>query len=482
MKDIKVKQKSLNKTIKLLDKSSLLAEKIKDPVEYLNEKNKTHSDDNISDYGNDKIEFISNKTKDIMINKFIISFPKTTKKSIKLIKKEIKKTQKHAKQTVKASKRIVEQGRKLAIETTKNTIKTAKLLVSLTASSIKYILASTKTLISVIISGGLFSVIIIIVIGLLALILSSCFGIFFSNEENSITMSSIISEINAELYREIEKQQSLNNCDDYEVEYDSINWREVIAIYSVKYSNNAESPEPIIYLNERNISNIKKVFWDMNSINSKIVYEERESETLSDGSYITIFQPKTVLYININSKTKESLMDEYGFSELQKKQVNELLDKKYNSLWNNLLYGTLISNDFVNIAMQEIGNIHGEKYWRWYGFNNRVSWCAIFVSWVANQAKIMNVSVPRFSVVGEGARWFKERGQWEKRGYIPKSGDLIFFDWEQDKKLNHVGIVEKVENDYIYVIEGNSNDKCMRNKYFINSNEIAGFGVINSYA
>ena len=97
---------------------------------------------------------------------------------------------------------------------------------------------------------------------------------------------------------------------------------EVIAIYSVKYSDNVKFSEPIIYLNEKNISNIKKVFWDMNSINSKIVYEERESETLSDGSYIKIFQPKTVLYISINSKTKESLMDEYGFSESQKKQVN----------------------------------------------------------------------------------------------------------------------------------------------------------------
>lgn len=194
-------------------------------------------------------------------------------------------------------------------------------------------------------------------------------------------------------------------------------------------------------------------------------------------SYGTVFQPKTVLYIGINSKTKESLMDEYGFSELQKKQVNELLDKKYNSLWNNLLYGSLISNDFINIAMQEIGNINGEKYWAWYGFNNRVPWCAIFVSWVANQAKIMNVSVPRFSVVGDGARWFKERGQWEGRGYIPKSGDLIFFDWEQDKKLNHVGIVEKVENNYIYVVEGNSNDRCKESIYGVNDISISGYGI-----
>ena len=60
---------------------------------------------------------------------------------------------------------------------------------------------------------------------------------------------------------------------------------------------------------------------------------------------------------------------------------------------------------------------------------------------------------------------------------VPKSGDLILFDWEQDKKLNHVGIVEKVENNYIYVIEGNSNDQCKENKYSINDKVIVGFGV-----
>ena len=41
---------------------------------------------------------------------------------------------------------------------------------------------------------------------------------------------------------------------------------EVIAIYSVKYSDNVKFSEPIIYLNEKNISNIKKVFWDMKKI------------------------------------------------------------------------------------------------------------------------------------------------------------------------------------------------------------------------
>ena len=40
----------------------------------------------------------------------------------------------------------------------------------------------------------------------------------------------------------------------------------------------------------------------------------------------------------------------------------------------------------VAIAQGEVGNAGGEKYWRWYGFDSRVSWCACFVSWVLHQA------------------------------------------------------------------------------------------------
>ncbi len=45
-------------------------------------------------------------------------------------------------------------------------------------------------------------------------------------------------------------------------------------------------------------------------------------------------------------------------------------------------------------------------------------------------------------------------------------------------KPNHVGIVEKTENGYIYTIEGNSTDDgCRAKKYSINSNVIFGFGL-----
>ena len=45
-------------------------------------------------------------------------------------------------------------------------------------------------------------------------------------------------------------------------------------------------------------------------------------------------------------------------------------------------------------------------------------------------------------------------------------------------ELNHVGIVEKCENEEVYTIEGNSNDDvCRQKEYDINSNVICGYGT-----
>ena len=57
--------------------------------------------------------------------------------------------------------------------------------------------------------------------------------------------------------------------------------------------------------------------------------------------------------------------------------------------------------------------------------------------------------------------------EWQEKGYKPRSGDIIFFDWEVDGQVNHVGIVEKVENGRVYTIEGNRSDKVQQYEYDI---------------
>ena len=58
-----------------------------------------------------------------------------------------------------------------------------------------------------------------------------------------------------------------------------------------------------------------------------------------------------------------------------------------------------------------------------------------------------------------------------------KHGDIIFFDWEGDGHSDHVGIVEKIENEKVYTIEGNTGNECKQREYNIKSSVIMGYGT-----
>lgn len=136
------------------------------------------------------------------------------------------------------------------------------------------------------------------------------------------------------------------------------------------------------------------------------------------------------------------------------------------------------STDMVMVSASQIGNEGGELYWRWYGFSAHVDWCAVFVSWCADQAGLLDDgSMPKFAVCDDGIRWFVEKGRWFNRNIEPKPGMIIFFDWDGDGRSDHVGIVEKCEDGLIHTIEGNSNDVCMKKWYTVGDKVIMGYGL-----
>ena len=175
---------------------------------------------------------------------------------------------------------------------------------------------------------------------------------------------------------------------------------------------------------------------------------------------------------------------------------------------------TMWGSDMVTCAESQLGVEGGEPYWSWYGFNERVEWCACFVSWVADQCGLLEgnsnegtksdiedqaltnakLSIPKYSVCDDGINKFKEKGEWQDREtdgtlYIPKPGDIIFFDWiekdtgEQDRISDHTGIVKNVdlENNKVHTIEGNSGDAVKEQEYDLNNIQIVGYGTINPY-
>ena len=132
----------------------------------------------------------------------------------------------------------------------------------------------------------------------------------------------------------------------------------------------------------------------------------------------------------------------------------------------------------VAVAQTQIGNEGGLKYCEWYGYSYRVEWCAIFVSWCADQCGYLDAGIlPKELNVIPYVEWFRERDQWQYMDYEPSPGDLIFYDWESDGLADHVGIVERVEAGIVYSIEGNAGDACIENSHYLATAPIYGYGT-----
>ncbi|SEN85724.1 Putative cell wall binding repeat-containing protein [Peptostreptococcus russellii] len=108
-------------------------------------------------------------------------------------------------------------------------------------------------------------------------------------------------------------------------------------------------------------------------------------------------------------------------------------------------------------------------------------WCATTISAAAIQCGLVDkigkeCSVQRFIDI------FKQKGIWIEDGCItPIPGDIICFNWDNSTQPNdgwadHIGLVEKVSNGRITVIEGNNNESVKKREIPI------AWGYIRGYA
>lgn len=109
----------------------------------------------------------------------------------------------------------------------------------------------------------------------------------------------------------------------------------------------------------------------------------------------------------------------------------------------------------IKIAASQIGyketGDDWTKYGAWYGMNGN-PWCAMFVSWCANQAQIPQGIIPKLAYVPYIVNFFLQRGRYKARGsYTPRKGDIVFFG-----DSDHVGLVEGVSGNNVITIEGNT--------------------------
>lgn len=418
-------------------------------------------------------------------SKSIKTAEKTAKASIKTTQQAAKAAQRTAQATARAARDAAHAARAAA----RAAVAAAKVAAKATIAAVKAIIAATKALIAAIAAGGWIAVLVIVIICLIGLLIGSCFGIFFSGEDSGsgYTMQKVVQEINDDYQQQIDTTKANLSHDVLEMSGSRAVWPEVLAVYAVKTTTDPDNPQEVATIDDSKKAILTDIFWEMNQISSRT---ETRTETVitetDDGNGNIVETESTVtqtyLYITVSHKTAEEMAAQYGFDEEQKEQLAELLAEENRSLWSAVLYGIYTEDGaIVSVALSQVGNVGGEPYWSWYGFDSRVEWCACFVSWCANECGYIDTGViPKYAGCVNGVQWFQDRGQWLDNSAEPAPGMIIFFDWDdengQDGLSDHTGIVEKVENGRVYTIEGNSGDSVRQNSYPVGHYEVLGYG------
>ena len=118
--------------------------------------------------------------------------------------------------------------------------------------------------------------------------------------------------------------------------------------------------------------------------------------------------------------------------------------------------------EIVRVAAQEVGTLENPKnsnrikYNTWY-YGKEVSgsaypYCMVFVSWCAAQCGISTGTIPKLAYVPYCVDFYQKQGRYKAKGsYKPQPGDLIIYG-----SNSHIGIVEKVQGNTVFTIEGNT--------------------------
>ena len=407
---------------------------------------------------------------------------KTAEQSSRVDIKTSEQAARTAQVSAKATVKTADRTAQAAKATAKTAAETAKRAAKATDKAIKAIIAGTKALIEAIVAGGWISVMIILIVVMLGVAIS----LFGSGSGNS-TYTPVSAEVEAytpiiriyaqrygvgeyvELIKAIMMQESGGRgLDPMQCSECGFNTR------YPHYPNGITDPEYSIDVGIQNLADCLQ----LSSVESPIDLD-RISLALQGYNYGSGY-----IYWALANYGGYSELNAIEYSDMMAARIGSAGygDKAYVS---HVLRYYPIGRIFmgagniaiVAVAQSQIGNVGGEPYWRWWGLDYRVEWCAIFVSWCADQCGYLDAEVlPKTAGVRPYVDWFKERGQWQGREYEPVPGDIIFFDWEGDGLADHVGIVEKVEDGLVFTIEGNTGDKCTERRYTVGRAPIYGFG------
>ena len=414
-------------------------------------------------------------------------------KSVKTAKRAAK-TQKEI--TKKAAKQAAKQAKQAAQKAAQATKAATKAAVKITVKVAQMVVAATKAIISALAALGGWAVLLValIIVIVVAAIAASPFGIFISDEaadNDSIPISSIVAECNMELSAKLDDIENAAAADRSEIIGEQANWDLVLAVFATKVAGvEDDTVEDVVVITEEKKQKLKDVFWDMHEITSR-------TETVTNGE-----TSEKVIYITINTKTKDDMIAQYGFTRKQQEALDTLLeqDEVLISATQSLAISDGTAQDILKNLPDSLSperkkvikaacSLVGKVNYFWGGKSSAIGWdsewgklktvsaegskttgtkrpfgldCSGFVTW-----SFINSGFSA-SAIGHGTQ-----GQIAKCSRISwnqaQAGDLAFL-----SDLSHVGIIAgKDISGNILVIHCSSS----ANNVVITSNSIFGFAA-----
>ena len=422
---------------------------------------------------------------------------KTPGKTIKTASSTVKSVEQVGSASVKKAQATFKAAQKTAIESAKAAQRirtaakaaatTAKALAAAAAKAAKAIIAAAQELITAIAASGWVALLVIVLVVM-------CFaGFMFASDEDDTEILPLSGEVKA--YEPIIQQYAREHgIGDYVLLIQAVMMQESGGRgtdpmqasecgYNTRYPHapgSIRDPEYSINVGIQTLADCLSVAQCESPMDMDAIKLALQGYNYGQG-YITWAMNKYGAYSKANAvEFSINAAEAHGWSRYgDMNYVPHVL--RYYPL-GQIFYDPDTSELIVEVARSQIGNVGGEPYWSWYGFTERVEWCACFVSWCADQCGYIDAgSVPKFAGCINGVEWFKDRGQWIGNSFEPSPGMIIFFDWDdedgQDGNADHVGIVEKVENGRVYTIEGNTSDSCRQRSYPVGYYQILGYGV-----
>ena len=139
-----------------------------------------------------------------------------------------------------------------------------------------------------------------------------------------------------------------------------------------------------------------------------------------------------------------------------------------------------------NFVIKEDGKAQG---WTRYGAKYGIpydEWCAAFVSFCLDYARVPSADVPRSVSCQKWIQALQSEGLYASRkNASPQRGDLVFFDWAdgqtggRDGVADHIGICISADGSSIHTLEGNHGKSVSYVTYSAGDGSILGYGLLS---